>query len=114
MWREQYFFSLRGFSLFIGINIPIFVQGCIKVTFKTTWKLFLISVETPAVPVEGEHAACDCHVHWHLSRHAANDKHLLPCVGVEGGVIDVLGPPQLILRQARLHNPSSERRKNEL
>lgn len=72
-----------------------------------------MSVETPAVPVEGEHAACDCHVHWHLSRHAANDKHLLPCVGVEGGVIDVLGPPQLILRQARLHNPSSERRKEK-
>lgn len=60
------------------------------------------------VPVEGEHAACDGHVHWHLSRHPANHKHLLPCVGVEGWVVDVLGPPELILRQARFRFPSSE------
>lgn len=64
--------------------------------------------KTSTVPVEGEHAACDGHVHWHLSRHPANHKHLLPCVGVEGWVVDVLGPPELILRQARFRFPSSE------
>lgn len=78
---------------------------CIKVTFETRWRLILI--ETSAVPVECEHAACDGHVHWHLSRHPADHKHLLPCVGVEGGVVDVLCPPQLILGQARLHFPGS-------
>lgn len=62
-----------------------------------------------AVPVEGEHAACDRHVHWHLSRHAPNHKHLLPCVRVESRVVDVLGPPQLILRQARFQSPGSGR-----
>lgn len=61
-----------------------------------------------AVPVEGEHAACDRHVHWHLSRHPANHKHLLSCVRVEGGVVDVLGSPELILCQARLCGAGSE------
>lgn len=65
-------------------------------------------IEISAVPIEGEHAACDGHVHRHLSGHPANHKHLLSCVGVEGGVVDVLGPPELILRQTRLYDPSSE------
>lgn len=112
-WWKQYFFfpSLRGFSLRARINVSIFVQDCIKVWHLKPHGNSVTTTETSAVPVEGEHAACDCHVHWHLSRHAANDKHLLPCVGVEGRVVDVLGPPQLILRQARLHNPGSERNK---
>lgn len=84
------------------------MQCCIKVTLKPHGNCFIF-IETSAVPVEGEHAACDRHVHWHLSRHPANHKHLLPGVRVEGGVVDVLGPPQLILCQARLHIPSSER-----
>ena len=65
-------------------------------------------IETCAVPVEGEHAACDGHVHRHLSGHPADHKHLLAGVGVEGGVVDVLGSPELVLRQAGLHDPRSE------
>jgi len=64
-----------------------------------------------AVPVEGEHAACDGHVHWHLSRHPANHKHLLSRVRMEGRVINVLGSPELILCQAGPYNTSSERKK---
>lgn len=63
------------------------------------------------VPVEGKHAACDGHVHWHLSRHPPNHKHLLARIRVEGGVIDILGSPELILCQARPHDPSSEKAK---
>lgn len=60
-----------------------------------------------AVPVEGEHAASDGHVHGHLSGHAADHDHLLARVGVEGRVVHVLGPPQLVLRQAGRHHPGS-------
>lgn len=68
-----------------------------------------LCIELSALPVEGEHGAGDGHVHWHLSGHPANHKHLLPGVGVEGGVVDVLGSPELILCQARLHHPGSEK-----
>ena len=61
------------------------------------------------LPVESEHGSCDGHVHWHLSRHPANHNHLLPGVRVEGRVIDILGLPERVLRQARLHDPSSGR-----
>lgn len=68
--------------------------------------------ETSVVPVEREHAACDGHVHWHLSRHSANHNHFLPRVRVKGRVVDVLGPPELIFSQTRLHYSSSEKVKH--
>lgn len=49
--------------------------------------------------VEGHHAARDGHVHGDLGAHPADHQHLLPSVGVERGVVDVLGAPQLVLRQ---------------
>lgn len=45
------------------------------------------------LPVEGEHAARDGHVHGHLGRHPANEDHLLSCVWMEGRVIHILGLP---------------------
>ena len=48
------------------------------------------------LPVEGHHAARDGHVHRHLGRHAAKQEHLLPGVGMEGRVIQVLGIPYLL------------------
>lgn len=139
--RVQFFYSLRGFSLCRGLNLyfsvvllyaelrlnlqshgncMIFIHHIvglhtsISLFFKLCdFNIRLIMFETSAVPVEGEHAACDGHVHWHLSRHPANHKHLLPRVGVEGRVVDVLCSPELILRQARLHCTRSGKKKRK-
>lgn len=67
------------------------------------------STEMMYLPVKCEHAACDGHVHRHLSGHPTNHKHLLSRVGVEGGVVDVLGSPELVFRQPGFYNPSPDR-----
>lgn len=133
-------YSLRGFSLCAGIKISILCSAVLHLNHMETvsysvsifsflyfvsfilmkpfsvWCLEYIEscIETSAVPVEGEHAACDGHVHRHLSGHPANHKHLLSCVRVEGGVVDVLGSPELVLCQARLHVPNPEEVKTQI
>lgn len=104
-------FSPVETTLYMLNNLADFYFSNLTDTLFSIWHLEYTEpcTELCPVPVESEHAACDGHVHWHLSRHSANHKHLLPRVGVEGGVVDVLGSPELIFRQTRLRDTRSEK-----
>lgn len=67
-----------------------------------------------ALLVERHHAPGDGHVHGDLRRHAADQDHLFSGVGMEGRVEHILGPPQLILGQARGDDSFSAGRENQL
>lgn len=116
------FDSFKRIFTAYGLNF-LFLGACFFVSFfpqRSLWCFFFfflnhdICIRTSAVPVEGEHAACDGHVHWHLSRHPANHEHLLSRVGMESRVVNVLGSPELILSQARSHGTSSEKGQNSV
>lgn len=98
-------------TLYMLNNLVHFYFSNLTDTLFSIWHLEYTEpcTEICLVPVESEHAACDGHVHWHLSRHSADHKHLLSRVGVEGGIVDVLGSPELIFCQARLCDTSSEK-----
>lgn len=51
--------------------------------------------------IKRHHAPSDRHVHGNLSRHAADQNHLLLGVGMKGRVENIFGPPQFVFRQTR-------------
>ena len=52
-------------------------------------------------PVKLQHAACDGHAPGDLEGHAADDVHAVPCVRVEGRVVELLGVVELLLWGSR-------------
>ena len=50
-----------------------------------------------SLPVELQHAAGDGHASGHLEGHAADEVHAVPCVRVEGRVVQLLSKVELLL-----------------
>lgn len=113
-FEDYYFFVLLSFPVLncvlSNFTLHFIVAwkkgGRLRDKYMNNLSTYYTPIHFP-LPIESKHAACDGHVHWHLCRHATNQQHLLTRIRMEGRVIDVFGPPQLILRQAWCHNSLS-------
>ena len=51
------------------------------------------------LPVKCQHTTSYEHVTRHLSTHPSNQQHFIAAIGMESGIVDVLGLPQFLYRQ---------------